>query len=318
MIIKSLILSSIIFQSIGLTSLSDTFNNAVVRERVKPEKKVIASNELISLPELSEKPEIKNFATEPKANARHYILADPDSGTIFAKFDQKTQVPIASTTKIMTAIVALENYNLDEVVTVSYEASVQVGADAFLLPNEKITVLNLLNCLLIKSGNDAAYALAEHINNDDETGTRKFIDKMNEKAVSLGMQNTKYDDPAGLNVSGYSTAYDLYLITKYALKNQTFSEIVNKKSESVSDTDKSTWHALKNSNRLVAEYQYPGAIGVKTGFMPEAGHCLVGAAKRDGHTLIAVVLSTYLDTPSASADEARRLLDWGFANIEWK
>ena len=86
----------------------------------------------------------------------------------------------------------------------------------------------------------------------------------------------------------------------------------------MTNVDGNIWHQLDQSNRLVADYKYPGAIGVKTGYMPEAGHCLVGAATRDGRTLVAIDLNTYLDTPTASADEAKRLLDWGFANVKWQ
>lgn len=312
---------SMLSNMLGLNSLSQKFDNAVIRDRVGSTKMVEAQNirpNNIILPEISAKPTIKMNADKPYANARHYLLADMESSKVIISNNAEEQVPIASTTKIMTAVVALENYKLDEIITISETASSQVGADTFLRPGEKISLEQLLNCLLIKSGNDSAYAIAEHMNNQDETGILKFVQKMNEKARELHMNNTNYEDPAGLNTTGYSSAYDLYLITRYALKIDKFAEIVKKESAVAVNVDNNIWHELKNSNRLVAEYKYPGAIGVKTGYMPEAGHCLVGAATREGHTLIAVVLNTYEDTPSASADEARRILDWGFLNIEWK
>lgn len=319
MIVKSLILFSIIFNSIGLSGAANKFDDAVVRDQVSAKKVVEASNlDLLSLPEISPRPVVKMGSERPVANARHYILADMESGAILAKNDQDARVPIASTTKIMTAIVALENYQLDDVATISETASTQIGADAYLRPGERITIENLLNCMLIKSGNDSAYAVAEHMNQPGEIGITRFVEKMNEKAKELGMVNTHYEDSSGLDTTGYSSAHDLYLATKFALKNQTFASIVIKDNAVAKNVDSTVWHELKNSNRLVAEYQYPGAIGVKTGYMPESGHCLVGAAKRNGHTLIAIVLSTYSDTASASADEARRLLDWGFNNVEWK
>ncbi|MCL5410293.1 MAG: D-alanyl-D-alanine carboxypeptidase [Patescibacteria group bacterium] len=318
MIIKSLIIASMFLNLLGLHGPADKFDAGVIRDRSNPRKEVIASNSSLSLPDILPRPKIKPMAPKASANARHYILADPASGTIFAKNDADARVPIASTTKIMSAVIALENYQLDDVATISSEASTQVGADAFLLANEKITIESLLNCMLIKSGNDSAYAIAEHMNNSDEEGITKFINKMNEKAKELGMNNTDYHDPAGLDVTGYSSAHDLYLVTKYALKFPKIREIVKKDRFSVKNIDSTIWHDLKNSNRLVAEYHYPGAIGVKTGFMPEAGHVLVGAAERDGHTLISIVINTYADTPSASADESKRLLDWGFSNIIWE
>ena len=112
----------------------------------------------------------------------------------------------------------MENYELEEVVTVSEMASNQIGAEVHLRSGERIDVKNLLKSLLINSGNDAAYALAERMNNEGESGIEKFVEKMNEKAKALGMDDTKYEDPAGLNIDGYSSAFDLFLVTKYALK----------------------------------------------------------------------------------------------------
>lgn len=299
-------------------SMADKFDSAIVRDMSSNEKGVLASSFSMNLPDIMSLPQIRPGASKPSANAKYYLLADLDSGKILAQKDQHKRVPIASTTKIMTAVVALEKYNLDDVVTISEKAAYQIGADTYLRPGEKITVENLLNCLLIKSGNDSAYALAEHMNESGETGIEKFVSAMNIRAKDLGMKNTEYHDPAGLDVTGYSSAYDLFLITKHALKNKTFREIVKKDKEAVTNVEGNIWHQLDQSNRLVGEYKYPGAIGVKTGYMPEAGHCLVGAAEREGHTLVAIDLYTYSDTPSASADEAKRLLDWGFANVRWQ
>jgi D-alanyl-D-alanine carboxypeptidase len=172
--------------------------------------------------------------------------------------------------------------------------------------------------MLIKSGNDAAYALAEYYSSDGSGNVEAFVKLMNDKAYDLGMYDTHYEDPAGLDTTGYSSAQDLFTITKYALKYKQFAEIVSTPKTVVTSTDGSIFHQLDNSNRLVGEYNYMGAIGVKTGYMPEAGHCLVGAAKRDGHTLIVVILQTNADTATASADEARKLLDWGWQNIIWE
>jgi D-alanyl-D-alanine carboxypeptidase (penicillin-binding protein 5/6) len=207
--------------------------------------------------------------------------------------------------------VVLENCNLDQVIEISAKAASQIGSDTNLIIGEKMTVRNLLNCLLIMSGNDSAYALGENY----PGGLEKFVDKMNEKALALGMKNTHYLDPAGLAADAYSSAYDLSIITRYALKNKTFAEIVATPEITVNNTTGTRHHDLKNSNRLVNDYAYPGAIGVKTGYIPEAGHCLVGAAERDGHRLIAVVLNTNSDLATASATEARKLLDFGFNNF---
>lgn len=320
MLTKILLITSILLSGIGLKAPANSIDAALIRDKMGAKRVAQASNYnlSVSLPEIKPRPRILPNAPKATANARHYILMDLESGLTLAKEDSSVQVPIASTTKIMTAVVALENYKPDQAMIISQAASTQIGADTFLMPNEKITFENLLNCLLIKSGNDAAYAIAENYNKSDQQGIQPFIDAMNKKAQSLGMKDSFYKDPAGLDVTGYSSAYDLFLVTREALKHDLFREIVIKQNETVTNIDHTIYHELKQSNRLVAEYQYAGAIGVKTGYMPEAGHCLVGAATRDGHTLVAIVLNTYLDTPSASADEARRLLDWGFANVRWQ
>ncbi len=244
-------------------------------------------------------------------------MIDPESDVVFTSNDANTKTAIASTTKIMTATIVLENYKLDDIVTISREAAIQVGMDPTTKFGEKITVENLLDVLLIISSNRAAYALAEHINLPGETGTDKFVRMMNEKAKSLGMYDTDYHDAAGLDTTGYSTAHDLAIITEYAMQKPLFARIVGTPKKSVTDITGNIVHELKNSNRLVSDWNYPGAIGVKTGYMPEASHSLVAAAKRDNHTLYAIILYTTYDTAEESATEARKLLDWGWANIDW-
>lgn len=318
MILKSLYIASIFFSLVGFSSMSARFDAAIIRVEKGSYTKAEAHPKLIStLPAVEARPKINKNSIKPDILAKNYILVDADSSTILLKKDAYTSVPIASTTKIMTALVALENYSLDDVVTISETAAFQIGADAYLLVGEQITVRELLHCLLIKSGNDSAYALAEHMNKNGEKGTSSFVNSMNKKAEDLGMMNTRYKDPAGLDVTGYSTAFDLYLVTKEALKNPTFKSIVAKKQYTAVSVDQKITHALNNSNRLVNEYDYPGAIGVKTGYMPEAGHCLVSAVYRNGHTLIGVILNTLYDTAPASADESKKMMDWGFSNTIW-
>lgn len=316
MIAKSLLILAIVFRLLHINSLADRFDNSILKAEQGNKNSALASQQL-PLPFISKSPTVSRFADKPEILAQSYLLADLESGTTILKSNPKEKLPIASTTKIMTAIIALENYKLDDVITISGQAAYQAGADSFLTVGEKITVKELLYCLLVKSGNDSAFALAEYANGTYENGVIKFVAMMNQKAKRLGMASTEYRDPAGLDVTGYSTAYDLFLVTKYALNNTTFSRIVSTKEYIAKSADGQIWHKLENSNRLVNEYNYPGAIGVKTGYMPEAGHCLVSAAERDGHTLIGVVLHTSLDTASASADESKKLLDWGFTNVKW-
>lgn len=316
MILKSIIAISVIFNLAGLNFVSDKLDNAIYKDEIGDSTDALASVYDLNLPEIYQRPEVNKSAPKPNISAYNYLIADLESGSVLYKYDVNRRVPIASTTKIMTAIVSLENYKLDDVVTISEKAANQAGSDTYLRVGEQITVGELLYCLLIKSGNDSAYALAEHMSYNNDS-IAEFVSKMNETAKKLGMKNTDYHDPAGLDVTGYSSAYDLFLATRYAMKFITFKEIVKTKEYTATNTTKTISHPLATSNRLVGEYQYPGAIGVKTGYMPEAGHCLVSAVERNGHTIIGVVLNTFADTPSASADESRKLLDWGFSNSVW-
>ncbi|MEK7096471.1 MAG: D-alanyl-D-alanine carboxypeptidase family protein [Patescibacteria group bacterium] len=317
MIVKSLIFVSILLNTVGLGGISDRIDRAIIVKETNPTNIAVASDIDISLPQILARPKVKFGAEKPLIYASEYILVDNDSGKILLKEGIKNRVPIASTTKIMTAIVSLENYKLDDTVTISETASSQVGADTFIRPGEQVKVGELLKGLLIKSGNDTAYALAEKMNGYGDIGITRFVDKMNEKAKELGMMDTRYEDPAGLDTTGYSSAYDLYLAASHALKNETFAAIVKTKQDAFTNIDSTIWHEVTNSNRLVADYNYMGAIGVKTGYMPEAGHVLVSAAKRDDHTLIGVIIRTTADNATASADESIKLLDWGWQNVEW-
>lgn len=305
--IKILIIASLLTNLFGLNISSQLVNNRIssVIKADAFEKKPIYSS---GLPKISLLPEKINEKATALIYAKNYVLIEEESNEILLAKNENINVPIASTTKIATAVVILENYNLDQVIEISAKAALQIGSDTGLIQGEKISVRNLLYCLLIKSGNDAAYALAENYSG----GFDQFIEKMNQKASDLKMENTLYLDPAGLNPEGYSTAYDLSIITRYALQNKLFAEIVATPEITVDNFGGTRHHDLKNSNRLVNDYNYEGAIGVKTGYLPEAGHCLVGAAERHGHRLIAVILNTNADTVTASALEAQKLLDFGF------
>lgn len=302
--------------------MSDKFDGAIFKSEANVQNIANASVENIFYPEIKKPNKLRNDA--PSLNniyAKYFILQDADTGEIYAKKDENTQVPIASTTKIMSAIVALENYNLDDVVDVKAASTMQNPAIIPTVVNlrvgEKITVFELLNCMLIQSGNDSAYALASLMDETNSGGIDLFVNKMNEKAQNLGLKNSNFKDPAGLNDEGYSTASDLAIITRYALKNLIFLKIVGTTEYTATNVTKTIFHPLVNSNRLVNEYSYSGAIGVKTGFTNKASHCLVGAVTRDEHTLISVILGTNADTVTASANESVKLLDWGFSNIIW-
>lgn len=267
--------------------------------------------------DLNKLPQKNQNYQEPNVNAHSAILLDEKSFyELYAKGAEQ-KVPIASTTKIMTALVVLEEYpdKLNEVVTVTSQMINVDGSDIQLQSGEKITVENLLKGLLIMSGNDTAYSLAAYFGGKDD-----FVKLMNEKAVFLGLQNTQYKDSAGLDDEGYSTARDLAIVAAYAMRNQQFREIVRTPNVNITSADGEILHELKNSNRMLREeeqFYFPLAIGIKTGFTPAAGHCLVSAAEKDGHKIISVILNTNENTLTASAKESKKLLEWGFNNWTW-
>ena len=224
------------------------------------------------------------FALE--LSARSAVLYEPLTDRIIYSYNENQRLPMASTTKIATAITVLENSNLDDIVTVSKKAAEVEGSSIWLEEGEHMTVNDLLYGLMLASGNDAAVALSEHLskNNDD------FIIKMNELAKKSGCLNTNFENPNGLDHENhYTTAIDLAKITAYSLKNDKFKEIVSTKKKSISWENHEYKRVIQNHNKLLTRYD--GCIGVKTGFTKKDGRCLVSAAERDGIMLIAVTLN---------------------------
>ncbi|MFA6423314.1 MAG: D-alanyl-D-alanine carboxypeptidase family protein [Patescibacteria group bacterium] len=270
--------------------------------------------------ELSEvaKPPVQINSVKINPAAKNVILIDQETGQVMYEKGANESVSIASTTKLTTTAIVLENpdiFDLKEVITVKKETALVPGSIMGLKPNEKITVENLLNGLLVVSGNDAARTLADHYGNIDD-----FVKKMNDKAEELGMTNSIYKDPAGYEDEGKSSARDLAIIASYDLKFPKFREIIKKTEFDIFSTDGVVKHHMKNSNRLVdpSEPLYlPNAIGMKTGFTLEAGHCLVSAATKNNHTIISVVLNTNSSTNDASARVSREVLNWGLTNWSW-
>lgn len=250
--------------------------------------------------------------SDPEINAKAYFLMEANSFYPMSGKNEKEILSVASTTKVATALVVLEEYadRLQDVVTITFPMINVIETRIHLLTGEKITVESLLEGLLINSGNDAAYALATHFG-----GLENFVEEMNNKMEKLGLQNTKFYDPAGLDDRGHSNARELAILGAYALKNQKIAEIVKIPEKTIYSIDGRFKHDLINSNRLVKPNEnlyLPYAIGVKTGFTYEAGHVLISAGEKNGNRLIAVILNTYKDTKPASAEECRKLLEWGF------
>lgn len=223
------------------------------------------------------------ITTEPTINSRAAIVYDRLSGTILYGKNENEKRKMASTTKIMTAIVVIEKSNLDDIVLVSSKAASTGGSRLGLHTNDKISVLNLLYGLLLCSGNDAAVALAEYVGGSVDG----FADLMNTKASELNLTSTHFVTPHGLdNEDHYTTAYELALITNYALKNEVFRNLVGTKNYTVSINGYSK--NLSNTNELLDNLD--GVYGVKTGFTNGANRCLVTSIKRGNMDLICIVL----------------------------
>lgn len=246
------------------------------------------------------------YAKLPKISAECACVIEADSGTLLYEKNADTKHAMASTTKIMTAIVALETCSPDEIVDVSINASNTEGSSIYIEAGEKIRMEDLVYGLMLNSGNDAAVAIAEHISGNSEA----FCVLMNDKAKQIGAFNTSFKNPNGLfEDNHYTTASDLAKITQYALKNDVFKNIVSTKNASAEIIGTSRKLYFKNHNKLL--WDYKGAIGVKTGYTKDTGRCLVSAAERDGCTIIAVTL----DAPSDWNDH-QKLLDFGFSMVE--
>lgn len=219
--------------------------------------------------------------------------------------DIRARRAMASTTKLMTAVVVLESASLDDLVTVKKPASTVGESGMGLRPGETISVRRLLEGLLIQSGNDAAVALAEHVGGSSDG----FVRMMNAKAASLDLANTHYLNSHGLDVPGhYTSAEDLTALTRYAMRDPEFRRIVGTSSTRIS-TPRYT-HQLTNTNLMLKVYS--GANGVKTGWTDEAGYCVVVSAKRGDIELVATVLGAASE--QGRFGQATRLLDWGFAH----
>ncbi len=249
---------------------------------------------------------------EIKLGSKGVILYDAVSGRILYGENVDEKLPMASTTKIMTLIVALENGNINDMVTVSKNASRAPKVKMYLSEGEKIKLEFLLYALMLESSNDAAIAIAEHIGGSVE----EFCDMMTAKANEIGAVNTSFKTPNGLDADGhYSTPRDLAIITAYGLQNKDFVKITNTKTVTF-ESDKREY-TFNNKNRLLNEYR--GANGVKTGFTGLAGQCFVGAAKRDDMQLITVVLQSGWGDAGKEQKwiDTKRLLDYGFENYKY-
>ncbi|MBS5724777.1 MAG: D-alanyl-D-alanine carboxypeptidase [Clostridiales bacterium] len=243
----------------------------------------------------------------PSVSAQGAVLMEAASGEVLIDHNGDTRLPMASTTKIMTALVAIEHTKkLDREVKVSEEAAGIEGSSIYLSAGEKLTMEQLLYALMLESANDAAAAIACEVAGSVED----FAALMNEKAEELGLTNTHFTNPHGLDdEEHYTSAKDLATLACAALQNETFQKIVSTYKQKIPLNGSEGTRVLVNHNRLLQSYE--GAIGVKTGFTKRSGRCLVSAAQRDGVTLVAVTLNDPDDWKDHKA-----MLDYGFSTYQ--
>ncbi|MHB8126884.1 MAG: D-alanyl-D-alanine carboxypeptidase family protein [Desulfitobacteriaceae bacterium] len=257
-----------------------------------------------------------NTSTDsPQVIGASAVLMDLESGQIIYERNPNDRLAIASITKIMTAIVAIEKGNLDSVVTIGPEVLDRkkiYGTLIFLTPGEKFTLLELLSALLMDSANDVAVAIANFIGGNEDT----FVQMMNQQAQDLGLNDTHFTNPHGLSEIGhYSTAHDMTLIARYGLQKSVLAEIVKTKVKDFPRTKQGVLpDRLQNHNKLL--WQYDGADGVKTGYTDLAGNTIVASATRNDRQLLVVILKGASAT--SIYKDASNLLDYGFSQFHNK
>lgn len=250
-----------------------------------------------------------SIATDsPKISAQSAYFVEADSGEVLYRKNEHQKMPVASLVKIMAVILTLENRKMSDEIKISQTASDMEPDKMLLIAGESLTVEELLGGVFLISANDAAEALAEGISGD----VSEFVNLMNKKATQLGMENTLFANPTGLEESNrqqYSTSYDVAIMSRFVIKN--FPEILNISAQPriyLPQTDTHQDYDMYSGINLITTY--PGVIGLKTGFTPEAGFTLVTVAKRDGRTILGVLLNS-----ENRRDEAKVLLDYSLKKL---
>lgn len=248
-------------------------------------------------------PSIKSNANAPSVAE---IVMEKTSGRILHEINANQKLPIASTTKTVTAITVIENYDLEQTVTVPKECVGVEGSSIYLKEGEKYSVKDLLFGLMLRSGNDCAETLAITLSGS----ISNFTDKMNDLATKCGAKNTNFVNPHGLHDDNhYSSAYDLAKITCHALKNEKFKEIVSAKRHVATELTTNTKREWINKNKMLSSYE--GATGVKTGFTKKAGRCLISSAQDGGMEIVCVVLNSPM-----MFERSKQLLDCSFQDYK--
>lgn len=242
----------------------------------------------------------------PSISASSAILIEAGTKTVIGAKNADARLPMASTTKIMSALVAIENADISKTVAVSAQAIGVEGSSIYLYEGEKLTLEDLIYAMMLESANDAAAAIAIEVGRSIEG----FAEMMNKKAKELGLENTSFQNPHGLDCDlHYTTAHDLAIIAVAAMENPTFQKIVSTYKKTIPLNETEGVRLLINHNKLLKGYD--GAVGIKTGYTKKSGRCLVSAAEKDGVKLICVTLNA----PDDWRDHSN-MLDYGFSLFE--
>lgn len=287
------------------TIVSCTSGDSFGGRMLSPEQERLARINMIdstSLSEVVNLDSIDGFEQLSSLTADVWMLIDDSTGCIISEKNADEQRPMASITKMMTCLLALENGQMSD--TIEITEDVYIAKDSRVKLGDKYTMRHLIDEMMLLSDNDAAYALAKHIGGD----TLKFCDMMNEKAAYLGMTHTHFANPNGMpNLNNYSTASDLVRLSRYCMRDSLFAAIVGTAEKDVPLLD-GRHMPCRNTNALLKTYE--GCLGIKTGFTRLAGNCLASAATRNGTTLYLVLLNSR--SMSSRFTESAILLDYGF------
>lgn len=299
----ALLLGSVVFLLAGPQTL-DLVESKVSSSNLAP---AILDQGTVLAEKTQPKIEIVSSNTQPPLiTAVAAVAYDANFDKILYQKNIDARLAPASTTKIMTAIISSEHFNSGDLLTVP-SAAIVGGSTMGLTPGEQLTYRSLLYGMMLNSGNDAAYTIAYNY----PGGIDVFIEKMNQKALAIGAKNTNFTNPAGFdNPNHYSSAYDLLLISKEALRNAKLGTVYSTKETFVTSVDKIHQHSLKNLNKML---NIDGVIGIKTGTTEMAGESLVGLVERNNQTIITVMLNS-----QDRFGETKTLLDWIFTNYSWK
>jgi len=255
---------------------------------------------------------IRNWLVdEPEISAKSAIMVafnNDEKEMVLYQKNSYQQLPIASLTKIMTAVIALENLNPEDVIRVSKNSVMIDGDKGGLIIDENLSVKDLLYIMLIESSNDAANALA---NDNQKISFEEFVSLMNKKAKDLGLNNVHFEDPTGLSEKNQSTVRDLTKIIKYSLNFPLLAEIIKTPQATISSSDKKFVHNLINTNKLLGKI--PVVLGGKTGFTQEAGGCMFALSNINNHYLVTVILGS-----QSREEDTEKLINWAQNGWLWK